>query len=174
MNPYLHHVTGIFPHNTEAKSALSKLVERGLPIERLQIFDAESARPAPGPEAESNEVLTDVLTDGAIGTVVGTGIGALAEVALVVANVTLFIASPLITPLAMLGWGAGIGGILGAMAGAEAAPGKKEGRLADLVRDAISLGHVVLVAETRTEQETIIAREIMQAEVGEYQDVSIA
>lgn len=174
MNPYLHHVTGFFPHRVEAESAAAKLIERGVPSERLQIFDAESDRPFAGPAAESDETLTDVLVDGAIGTAVGTGIGALAEVALVAANVTLFVSSPLIAPLAMLGWGASLGGIIGALAGAMAEPGKKEGRLADLIRDAISLGQVVLVAETKTEQETAITREVMQASVGEYQEVSIA
>jgi hypothetical protein len=174
MNPYRHHVSGFFAHRAEAESAFSRLVERGVPRDRLQIFDNDSALPAPGPQADSTEVLTDVLVDGAIGTAVGVGIGALGEVALVAASVSLFIASPLLAPLAMLGWGASIGGIIGAVSGASAAAGKKEGRLADLIRDAISSGQVVLVAETRTEQETVIAREVIQTSVGAYEDVSTA
>ncbi|MDA3934048.1 MAG: hypothetical protein PF630_06960 [Gammaproteobacteria bacterium] len=174
MSPYRHHVSGFFAHRAEAESALSSLVERGVPNERLQIFDNTSVLPVSGAQAKSDEVLTNVLVDGAIGTAVGVGIGALGEVALVAASVSLFIASPLIAPIVMMGWGASIGGLIGAASGVSAAAGKKEGRLADLVRDAISSGQVVLVAESRTEQETAIAREVIQASVGDYNDVSTA
>ena len=68
-------------------------------------------------------MLTNMLVDGAIGTAVGTavgtGIGALAQLALVAANVTLFIASPLVAPLVMLGWGATA---LGHLSAAQLAP----------------------------------------------------
>jgi hypothetical protein len=175
MDEYRHHVSGFFATREEADAAFSKLVERGLPRDRLQIFAADSAAPpAPAPQAESNEVLKDVLVDGAIGTAVGTGIGALAEVALVAASVTLFVASPLLAPLAMLGWGASLGALVGAAAGASAGTEKKEGWLSDLVRDAISSGQVVLVAATRTEQETAIAREVIQALVGDSKDTNMA
>lgn len=43
-----------------------------------------------------------------------------------------------------------------------------------LVRDAIASGQVVLVAETRTEQETAIAREVIQALVGDSKDTNMA
>lgn len=175
MDEYRHHVSGFFATREEAYAAFSKLVEKGLPRDRLQIFAADSAAPpAPAPQAESNEVLKNVLVDGAIGTAVGTGIGALAEVGLVAASVTLFVASPLLAPLAMLGWGASLGALVGAAAGASAGPEKKEGWLSDLVRDAISSGQVVLVAATRTEQETAIARDVIRAFVGDSKDINMA
>ena len=169
MDEYRHNVSGFLAHREEAESVFSRLVERGLPRERLQIFAADStAPPAPAPLADSNEVLKDMVIDGAIGSAVGTGIGALGSVALAVANVSLFIASPLLAPLVMLGWGASLGGLVGASAG----PEKKEGWLSDLVGDAIASGQVVLVAETRTAQETAIAREVIQASVGDSKDIS--
>lgn len=171
MDDYRHHVSGFFAHRDQAELALSRLVEQGLPRERLQLFeksDLPSPGSAPAREAGSKEVLKDVLVDGAIGTAVGTGVGALAQLALVAANVSLFVASPLIAPLAMLGWGATLGGFIGAAAGA----GTKEKTFSALVRDAISSGHFVLVAATRTEQETASAREVIQTLVGEYNDVS--
>ena len=67
--------------------------------------------------------------------------------ALAATSVTLFIASPLVAPLMLLGWGASIGGLIGAAAGATEGDGDKEGWLSDLVRDAIANGHVVLVAD---------------------------
>ena len=171
MSEYPHHVSGFFIHRDDAESTLSTLVEQGLPRERLQIFTADSTSSSPAQEAKSDGVLKDVLVDGAIGTAVGTGIGALGSVALAATSVSLFIASPLLAPLALLGWGATIGGLIGAAAGTTEGDGNKQGWLSDLVSDAIANGHVVLVAETRTEQEMTTAREVIQASVGEYKDI---
>ena len=170
MDEYRHHVSGFFAHGDQAESAFSRLVEKGLPRERLQIFKTDSDVPAPTAKSGSNAVLKDVLVDGAIGTAVGTGIGALAQVALVVANVSLFVASPLVAPLAMLGWGASLGGVIGAATGAAG----NEGKFSDLIRAAISNGQVVLVAQTRTGQETAIAREVIEAAVGDSTDFNTA
>lgn len=172
MNHYHHHVSGFFAHREEAENALTRLAEGGLPRERMQLLDSASMPPAPAPNSDSNEVLTNVLVDGGIGTAVGTGVGALATVALVAAEVSLFVASPLIAPLAMLGWGASVGGLVGAAAGAQTDVKRKDGWLSDLVRDAIASGQVVLVVQTLTEQETSMAREVIEAAVGEAEDVS--
>jgi len=61
-----HHVSGFFANRDDAGSALSKLVERGVPRERLQIFETDSATPASTPRAASNAVLKDVIVDGTI------------------------------------------------------------------------------------------------------------
>ena len=174
MNEYRHHVSGFFAHRDEAETALSSLVAKGLPRDRLQIFTAESVPPITTQEKKSDGVLQDVLVDGAIGTVVGTGLGALGEVALVAANVSLFVASPLIAPLMLLGWGASLGGLIGAATGATKGPGNKHGWFSDLIRDAIASGQVVLVADTRSEQETASAREVLRASVGSFEDVAMA
>jgi len=167
MDDYIHNVSGFFPQRADADLALSKLVAQGLLPERLHIFDSSSVPPVTPPKATSKGVLKDILVDGAIGTAVGTGIGALAELALVAANVTLFVASPLIAPLALLGWGASLGGFIGATAGA----GNKKGGFSALIDDAISSGQFVLVAETRSEQQSAIARKVIEASVGDYKDV---
>ncbi len=175
MDAYRHHVSGFFARREEAEGACSRLVELGLPRERVWIFDATMAPSAPAPLAASNEALKDVLVDGAIGAAVGTGIGALAEVALVVANVSLFVASPLIAPLVLLGWGASLGGLVGASSGASSdGIEHKKGRFADLVGDAISSGQVVLMAETKTVEETQIARAVIRSSVGDDQDINVA
>jgi hypothetical protein len=171
MVEYRHFVSGIFAHCEEAENGLSRLLERGLPRERLHLLDADSAPPVLATAMDSNEVLTNVLVDGAVGTAVGTGIGALAQVALVAANVSLFIASPVIAPLVMLGWGASLGGLIGAAAGAQTGVEHKDGWLSDLIRDAIASGHVVLAAQTLTTQETAVVREVIEALVGESKDV---
>lgn len=192
MNPYLHHVSGFFAERNEAETTLNTLLLRGIPSGRMQIFDNTLAAPPtaalppqPGPVAGSDKALKDILVSGAIGTAVGTGLGALAEVALVAANVSLFIASPLVAPLVMMGWGASIGGLLGATQGAfkkntagtsqtDKAGADKQGWLTSLIDDAITSGQFVLVVQTNTEEETAIAREVIEASVGVYKDDSIA
>lgn len=175
MNPYRHHVSGFFAHREEAANALAQLVGLGLPRARLHLLDADSMPPAPAASGSaSNEVLTSVLVDGALGAAVGTGIGALAQVAIVAGSLSLFIASPLVAPLVMLGWGASLGGLVGAAAGAQTGVKHKDGWFSDLIRDAIASGQVVLVAETLTELETSSAREVIETAVGEAKDVSMA
>ncbi len=173
MDKYIHHVSGIFSHRDAANSALSRLVDKGIPKDRLQLFDSSSTLPASSQQAKSNAVLKDMAVDGVIGTVVGTGIGALAQVAIVAANVTLFVASPLIAPLAMLGWGASLGATVGATVGAVSSE-KKDGWLSDLIKDAITNGQVVLVVKTLSKQETEIAEEVIKLSVDNYKDVSVA
>ncbi|MBT9541142.1 hypothetical protein [Thiobacillus sp.] len=46
--------------------------------------------------------------------------------------------------------------------------------MSDLIGDAIASGQVVLVVETRTQQETAIAREVIQASIGESKDTNMA
>jgi hypothetical protein len=170
MAEYKHYVSGFFAKREDAQIALSKLSERGIPPDQLRIYDNETAAREPVPEANSNTALKSLIVDGAVGAAVGTGIGALAEVALVVANVSLFLASPLLAPLAMLGWGASLGGVIGAVIGSESTD-KKDGKFADLVQDAIMNGQVVLFAQTRNEQETAIAQDVIQLAAGDAKDV---
>ncbi len=75
----------------------------------------------------------------------------------------------------LLGWGASIGGLIGAAAGVTpAGVGDKDGWLSDLIGDAIASGQAVMVAETRTAQETAIAREVIQASLGDSKDTDMA
>ena len=175
MDDYRHHVSGFFPHRDIAENTLATLLEHGIPSAQLEIFvDAGQVPPAPTPQKHSNAVLKDMLVDGALGTAVGGGLGGLASVGLAAANVSLFIASPLLAPLMLLGGGASLGGFFGAVVGASAGAGDHQGRFADLISTAIKAGDVVLVAETFSEKQTAIVREVIAAAVGEYKDFSLA
>jgi hypothetical protein len=177
MNGYSHYISGFFAKREDAQHTLSTLLARGVPRAQLQIFEIDEPPSELVPKDDNNAVLKDVIVDATKGSVVGLGLGALAEVALVAANVTLFVASPLVAPLAMLGWGVSLGAVIGGAMGAEAhatAPGKKEGWLSDLVRDAIVSGQTVLMVQALTAQETEIAKEVIEASVGDYKDVSRA
>lgn len=65
-------------------------------------------------------------------------------------------ASPLIAPLVLLGWGASVGGLAGASIGAA------ENR------------QIVLVVETRTAAEKTIARKLIKDLIGDYKDIDTA
>lgn len=170
MNDYVHYVSGFFEHRKEADDVIEKLIAHGIAPERVHIFTQQS--PALNHEAteSSNQVLKDVLIDGTIGTAVGTGVGALIQAGLIAANVSLFVASPLIAPLVLLGWGAGLGGVIGATIGAAG----NSKTLSNLIEDAIKIGQVVVVAETRSETETTLAQETIKSVIGDYKDVNAA
>lgn len=170
MENYRHFLSGFFEHRDQAQIVFDQLVEKGLPSTRLHMFDADSPPQQHKSNEGSNEVLKDVLVDSAIGTVAGTAIGGIAEVALVAANVSLFVASPLIGPLVMLGWGAAIGGFVGATIGATSKPKT----LSTLIEDAITNGQIVLVAETHSKEETELTKDIFRAAIGDYQDTNSA
>jgi hypothetical protein len=176
MPHYHHHISGIFQRHAEALVAFNLLKDKGLPLRRMKIFENDIAIHGATTQAKSNSVLKDMAVKGSVGAVVGTGIGALAQIALVATNVTLFIASPLVAPLAMLGWGASLGATAGATIGAvksdESKP--KEGWFSDFIHDAIQNGQVVLVVETRSKEETALTSEIMKLSVNNYKDVSVA
>lgn len=174
MSEYIHFVSGFFATQTESEDVFSRLVGMGFPGERMRIFKKDSETSRVIEETTSNTVLKDVLVDGAVGTAVGAGLGIAAEAALVAANVTLFVASPLIAPLVMLGWGAGLGGFVGAAAGAAADGDARKKEFADLIRDAVSSGQVALLVETRTEQETILARDVIRASASDEKDMKVA
>ena len=172
MNACRHHVSGFFPRREEAQIALDKLLAWGLARDHIRLYPADTAPKHAAPEARNNTALKNVLVDASIGTAVGTGLGALGELALVASSVSLFIASPLIAPLVMLGWGASLGAILGATAGAIKIPDQPNaGWFSHLIHDAIASGQFVLVVRTSTEQETRVARDIIRSAVGDYHDV---
>jgi hypothetical protein len=172
MSQYTHHVSGIFSHQHAADRARLRLIEGGIPSSRIALIDSTTP-PAASEQAKSNVVLKDMLVKGAIGTAVGTGIGALTEVALVAASVTIFVASPLVAPLALLGWGATLGATVGATLGAKVGSADQKSWLSDLVKDAIVDGQVMLVVKTLNQQETAITAEIIKLSVDNYKDVNM-
>lgn len=153
-----HIVSGVYASRAEAETVRSHLLERGLPAARVKVVESAgtAGRADNRKLAADDEVLKDVLVDGVAGAALGTGIFALGEVALVAANVTLFVASPLVAPLAMLGWGAALGGVVGAAVGASEVAQKK-GRFSDFVLDAVRNSHVVLVVHTQSAAEKSLA-----------------
>ncbi|MCB5187611.1 hypothetical protein LG200_06270 [Methylobacillus caricis] len=160
---YLDSVTGIYPTLEDAHEVARQLIAKGISKDQIQIAGARTDDMKS--DEDSNEVLKNVVVDSAIGTTLGAGVGALGQIAIVAANISLFVASPLMAPLAMIGWGAMVGGFIGAANGIS----NQDRHFSDLVKDAVSQGHSVLISNTRTAQETEVARAVigqsMQAHV---------
>lgn len=156
-----HRVAAVYPSREEAEAVRGNLINAGFAAASLDVLHADAL---PGAAADSDETLKAVVVDGALGTAVGTGVGALGTLAIWASGMTLFVASPVIAPLAMLGWFAGVGAVVGAAAGAtrREAGGGKEGRFSELVMDAIKSGHAVLVVHTRNETERQTAEDIVR------------
>lgn len=165
MDQESHIVSGIYTTRTEAEAVRRQLLERGVPGEQMSIVD-QVPTSGTGPMVADDGALKGMLVDGAIGAAVGTGLGALGEVALVAANVSLFIASPLIAPLAMLGWGASLGALVGAAIGNETPTETKDGKFSELVLDAIRSGHVVLIVHTRSSDQATTVRGVVGDSIG--------
>jgi len=137
MEDYLHRVVGLYPTGAQADSAVAKLLQGGLAIENLTVLEPRRDGTQPQIAADDEDILKEVLREGAIGTAIGTFAGAAGSVALAAVNISLFIASPVLAPLVMLGWGASLGGLVGAVAGAQSS----KGGVSDLIRDALASGH---------------------------------
>ena len=159
-----YQVSAIYPNREEAEAVRVSLSEAGIDAGAMRVMHDHASACV---ERSSDEVLKDVVVDGAIGTAVGTGVGAIGTVILWASGATLFLASPVIAPLAMLGWFAGVGGLIGAAAGADTTgaerPGtlRTEGKFSELVMDAIKSGNAILVVRTRDESEKELAKKII-------------
>lgn len=157
MENYLHRIVGIYGTKAAADAARERLIDGGIPTEQIKLLEPGHTTPVAESTADSDDVLKEVLRDGAIGTAVGTLAGTAGTIALVLANVSLFIASPVVGALSMLGWGASLGGIIGAAAGARGT----KGNASDLIQDALGGGYVVLVAFANTEEQTTHAKQVI-------------
>ena len=157
MDRYLHRVVGLYPSRSEADLARNRLVANGMAPEQIKLLASAPADAGAEAKADSDDVLQDLLRDGAIGTAVGTAAGAGVSIALAAANLTLFIASPVLGALYLIGWGASLGGLVGAVVGAE----RSTGDVSTLIKDALAHGQVVLAAHARTEAETTLARQVL-------------
>ncbi len=155
-----HKVSAVYGSQEEAERVRQLLIYGGIAGDQISLLDRI---PLPVVEGESDDVLKDILVDGAVGTAVGTGVGAIGTAVLWATSVTLFVASPVVAPLAMLGWFAGIGGIAGAVVGAATDEDKpaRMGKFSELVIDAIESGHVVLVVRTYGDADRALAKTII-------------
>ncbi|MFO7073679.1 hypothetical protein P3E18_25935, partial [Pseudomonas aeruginosa] len=65
-------------------------------------------------------------------------------------------------PLALLGWSSALGALFGGAVGASVDVSQVSGPF----RQAIAQGHVVLLANTRSEIESLLVRDVIESSVG--------
>jgi hypothetical protein len=163
MEKYLHRVVGLYPTRELAERASAEIQAAGFSPNQIRLLTPATGAGADA-VSDSDDVLKDLLRDGAIGTAVGTAAGAGVSIALAAANITLFIASPVLGALYLVGWGASLGGLLGAAVGSE----RSKGDMSTLIKDALAAKSFVLVAHATTEAQTTLAlRVVAESGVGE-------
>ncbi len=162
MEKYLHRVLGLYVTKGDADSVVVRLGEVGVPASRVPVIEPGVGDGSVRAMVDSDDVLQELLRGGAIGTAVGSLTGAAGSIALAAANISLFVASPVLGALYLIGWGASLGGLVGAMAGTQA----DKGNIADLIKDALAGGYVVLVAHTDTEEQTTLVQRIIGESMG--------
>jgi hypothetical protein len=167
-----HNVAAIYPDRDEAETVRQTLLQRGIAPEDIVILHGAQGD-TPGKsisDEKSDEVLKDILVDGILGTAIGTGVGAVGAMMIVATNITLFVASPVIAPLAMLGWFAGLGGVVGAAAGSS---NRTDGKFSELIKDAIQARHTVLLVRTHAERDQQQAKEVINESLKGRGEVAI-
>lgn len=157
MNKNVHKVVGIFATLTEAHAARKALLNRGLEPSHMNLIVPDDQRIDKKIEPDSDGVVKEVVNDAFIGGAIGSGVGAVGAVAMAAASITLFAASPILAPLALMGFGA----IVGANIGAGVAIGIKEDQFADMIRDVTNDGQYVLIVHTYSEGERNQAHDIL-------------
>lgn len=152
-------VSAVYPSRAEAEGIRLHLIEQGFAAKDLEILQGPAevvVMQTPAADS-SDDVLKEMLVDATIGTAVGTGLGAIGTGVIWAWGVTLFVASPVVAPLAMIGWFASIGGLVGAAAGAM----RHGSSLTELVNDAVKAGNSLLVAHTHNPDDTALAMAII-------------
>ena len=154
---YFHRVLGLYPSRTAAEHARNQIQASGIPPTQIRLLKAGLPEAGAGLSSDSDDVLKQLLRDAAMGGAVGTAVATGVTIALAVANMTLFIANPMLSALYALGWGSGQSGTLGAVAGSA----RSNGDVAELIKDALACGQVVLLVFARSEAETGVAQDVL-------------
>lgn len=167
MDNKTHKVAGIFATLADTQAARDRLVERGVTPEHINIIAPNDRMIDKKIEPDGDGVAREVVKDAIIGGVIGGGVGAAGAAAMAAASITLFVASPVLGPLSLMGWGAMIGIIAGGGKGA----GIREDQFADMIKDVTNEGKFILIAHTESETELKIAHDTLEELTQEKSDV---
>lgn len=168
MSKYCHQISGFFHFKSQAEIAYSSLIAQGINKNQLSLHRADFALDNNSASNESSiNAFASILLSVAFGVAIGSIVGMLVELSLIASNINLFVASPFIGPVVLIGWGASIGGFIGAVVGAM----KKNQLLTQMAEEAILHGQFALVVETHDRQQTSTAKTVMKTAVGGYENI---
>jgi hypothetical protein len=171
MSVYEHHVAGFFVKHEEAELARNRILKCGLNPSQIQIYSDDQIESALAHKTSIGPASNELPEDDDVASSFGFGMSAFGKLPVVADNVTLFVASSLITPLALLGWGESLEAVIGNDVDS-ISQDKLRIQFPDLVSDAILGGQVVLVVATFSEAELRTATSIIQAGVRSIDDES--
>lgn len=106
----------------------------------------------------NKRVLKEVLADSALGAALGVGAGALGTIVLFTVHSTLFLASPILAPVALMVNLATVGGLLGGAVGAE----KRGTQYSTLADGGAAEGRIALLVTTANSAERLLAKTIIR------------
>lgn len=167
MNKTLHKVAGIYATHEDALAARTLLMERAFGAEQITLISPEDAYTDEKIEPEGDGVAKHVVKDALIGGVIGGGVGGATAAAMAAASVTLFVASPILAPLTIMGWGAAVGAFAGAGKGISV----EEDQFAAMVKDVTNDGKYVVIVQTHSDEESTRARDVIGQSVGHESDI---
>lgn len=167
MDNKLHKIAGIFATLQDTHAARNLLVERGITPEHINLIVPDDTMIDKKIEPDGDGVAREVVKDSIIGGVIGGGIGAAGAVAMTAASITLFVASPVLGPLTLMGWGA----MVGAFAGGGKGAGIREDQFADMIRDVTNHDKFVLIVHTSSDNEFKVAHDTLADLTQEKSDV---
>lgn len=160
---YPHKIAAVYPDIAAAEAALNafNLVQlSGIRITHLAP-GASGVDLAIEPEVEETRktVVENTLAGGAAGTVTGAAVAGATSIL----APALFVSTPVVGPLIVLGYGAIIGSTAGAIRGLRL----RETLLADLVKDALKAGYQVVLVHAENEDAHRRAQVVIDETVAE-------
>jgi len=161
MNTYRHHILGFFSQRAQAEKAFAQVTAQGIAPKNVQIFDKYSVLPTITNTEPFNVDKKQTWASANLNSLAGTGLGSLIGIKLVGTDVSLIVERSLIPPLVALGWGMNIG-----VVGINFYNREEPRLLSDLVHDAILSRQIVVLVETRSQDETAMVNEIIQEATG--------
>ncbi|MHB1678510.1 MAG: hypothetical protein ACYCSS_13455 [Sulfuriferula sp.] len=167
MENNIHKVAGIFATEEDTHTARNLLLEHGMSPNHINIIVPDDKLIDKKIEPDGDGVAKTVVKDAFIGSAIGGGVGAAGAAAMAAASITLFVASPVLGPLALMGWGAMVGAFVGAGKGV----GIEEDQFADMIKDVTNNGQYVLIVHTFTESEYTQAHDVLAELVQTKADV---
>ena len=157
-----HKVAGIYATRADAEAARDAAMDNGFSSAQIEVLDggkavALSKSSEMSAEDKAAAVAKDVLGGVTVGTA-STGALGVAAVA-----VGVFVAPPVVAALA----GAGLGGLLGGFVGGAVSSTLKESDFAELVREATSRHHWVVILHAYNEADVLRAQDVLEKTAAE-------
>lgn len=149
-----HKVAGIYPDHASARTAVDALQQAGIGADAIAMVDKDDWQSAfTDPQIITERAKHKVAT----GAGVGAGLGALGAGALALAEVAVIAAAPVLAMLV----GAGLGAAAGTAYTGVSSSSVHEPEFRDVVREAVTQDHVVVIVRTFSEAESLHAQDLI-------------